>query len=225
MKLFTVAGCVPFSGSRNMNVLFSWGTGTVLCNRTDAAVLLFSAVQSRRLSASEPSNSLFLLLSPSFLFTSSFILINHLNQIRCVIVLCLPVPFSPTRSVLLSFLLLMWWHWCVFLKQYFVLWSNPFCFKCKLLQSWASLHLDDAAWWVHCKLNHWQRAHSSAGQHKNSACMVCCCSMIHLLLCSLGYLFTFPLTRPLASFPNRLVASLAHLLSHSLSNSFARLNT
>lgn len=27
MKLFTVAGCVPFSGSRNMNVLFSWGTG------------------------------------------------------------------------------------------------------------------------------------------------------------------------------------------------------
>lgn len=72
---------------------------------------------------------------------------------------------------------------------------------------------------------HWQRARSSAGQHRKSACMARWCSMIHLLLCSLGYLFTFPLTRPLASFPNRLVASLAHLLSHSLSNSFARLNT
>lgn len=172
------------------------------------------------------------LLSPScFLFTSSthFILLFSLTTSIRFALLSFYVcqlhflTFSPTRSVLLSFLLLMWWHWCVFLKQYFMLWSNPFYFKCKLLQSWVSLHLDDYT--VNSVGNHWQRAHSSAGQHKNSACMACWCSMIHLLLCSLGYLFTFPLTRPLASFPNRLVASLAHLLSHSLSNSFARLNT
>lgn len=127
--------------------------GTVLCNRTDAAVLLFSAVQSRRLNHQTVSSSSSLLL----VFFLPLLLFSLTTSIRFAVLsfyVCQLhfLTFSPTRSVLLSFLLLMWWHWCVFLKQYFMLWSNPFCFKCKLLQSWVSLHLDDTAWWVHCKL-------------------------------------------------------------------------